>query len=89
MNKIYYDAVKQLEVCDLSGVKSLEQINAEFNGNFVDITKDRINAAIASKAIVEANNEIESLIQSKIREQAISALKVEGKLDVDGKIVKP
>jgi hypothetical protein len=43
-------------------------------------------AAEVEKAGKEAT-EKESLIQSKMREQAISALKVEGKLTADGKMV--
>lgn len=43
---------------------------------------------IANKVAQAAHQELESLIQAKVREQAITALKAEGKLDKDGKIVK-
>lgn len=43
---------------------------------------------IAEQAKLAKEKETEDLIQAKIREQAISALKVEGKLDNDGKLVK-
>jgi hypothetical protein len=43
---------------------------------------------IAAEETAKEESEKESLIQAKIREQAITALKVEGKLDKDGKIAK-
>jgi hypothetical protein len=36
----------------------------------------------------KAKQDTEALIQAKMREQAIMALKAEGKLDADGKIKK-
>ncbi len=40
-NKIYFDTNKNMEVCDISGLKTVEQINKEFKGNFTDVTKER------------------------------------------------
>jgi hypothetical protein len=51
----------------------------------VNIPKKELDDA--KKALEEKQAE-ERLIQDKIREQAISALKVEGKLDDKGKIAK-
>ena len=87
MTKIYYDKEKKLEVQDLSGVKSLVDINFEFNGNFEDITAKREEEAKnAPKPPEPVVDEAEVLIQAKIRELAIEALKVEGKLDELGAI---
>ena len=87
-NKIYVDVVKNLEVCDLSGAKTLDQINSEFGGNFIDVTAERKLKENQNK---EANIKItkkEELIQAKLREQAIAELKKEGKLDANGAIVE-
>ena len=46
---------------------------------------DRIAAEQAKQKEAE---DTEKLIQEKIREQAISALKLENKLNVDGKLIK-
>lgn len=88
MNKIYFDAVKKLEICDVSGQKALEQINSEFQGAFVDVTAARLAKAEADKIAAQAIAEKEKLISDKMRAQAIGALQAEGKLDLSGNIVK-
>jgi hypothetical protein len=87
-NRIFVDIEKKLEVVDMDGVKTPEQINEEFKGDFKDITTERKAKEEVNKIIVKENAEKEALIQAKIREQAISELKKEGKLDNDGNVVK-
>ncbi|MDD5692243.1 MAG: hypothetical protein PHP10_03595 [Candidatus Omnitrophica bacterium] len=41
MKKYFYDAIKHIEVVDLAGEKTIEQINTEFNGNFTETTKQQ------------------------------------------------
>ena len=53
--------------------------------NLVPISQAELNAR--TKATQEKQN-AERLIQDKIRQRAIDALKAEGKLDAEGKIVK-
>ena len=93
MNRIYFDTVKNLEVCDVSGIKPLEQLKKDFNApNLADITADRMAKTASDKTAAEAKAAIEApkekLIAEKIRAQAITALKAEGKLDAAGDIIK-
>ena len=73
---------------DISGKKTIEEINSEFKGNFVDVTAEKkaklAQDNIASNAVAEK----ETLIQDKLEEQAIVDLKSEGKLDESGNVVK-
>lgn len=91
-NRIYFDVGKNLEVCDLNGEKTIEQINKEFNGNFTDITAEKKAIEEQNEIITQKKAEIENLIQAKIIEQqrteAIAELKKEGRLDEEGNIVK-
>jgi len=87
-NKIYFDTAKNLEVVDLSGVKTIQQINSSFHGNFTDVTSQRKLSEKQSENQQKIITDKEKLIQDKIREQAIATLKVEGKLDSSGNIVK-
>ena len=73
-----YEGIKPLEL-ETRPIPAL----AELEAVWPEIEADRMAAEEAAK--IEA--ETESLIQAKIREQAISALKVEGKLTFDGKMV--
>jgi len=86
--KIYYDAIQNKEVVDVSDNKTIAEINSEFSGNFSDVTKIRADKALADKLKSEEEAVKENLIQAKIRQQAIDALKIEGKLDNDGNINK-
>ena len=88
MNKIYFDSKRNLEVCDVSGAKTLEQIKREFNcPDLVDVTAEREAQAEANKLVAKETNDKEALIRAKMREQAIAELKKEGKLDTEGKMV--
>jgi hypothetical protein len=80
------------EIIDVSGVKPIEQISAEFNKPVENLvltpeyvapvpTQEELDAITAEKAK-------EDLIQAKVREFAISELKKDGKLDEDGNVVK-
>ena len=80
MNKIYFDKAKNHEVVDFSGKKTLKQINSEFKGNFVDVTKEREAKMIQNEKERKAINERENLIKDKTRELAISELGKEGKI---------
>jgi hypothetical protein len=73
-----YDGIKphELETRPIPTLKELEAI-------WPVIEAERIAADDDAKAEAEK----EALIQAKMREQAITALKVEGKLTVDGKLV--
>jgi hypothetical protein len=85
-NRIYYDNVKNIEVVDVSNAKTLTQINAEFGGNFIDVTMDRAEALAAQVASQATAKQTEQLIQNKMRELAISALQSDGSLDSNGVI---
>lgn len=85
MNRIYFDAVKNLEVCDVSGIKDIEQLKKAFNAPaLTDVTTERANKAASDKAAAEAAAAIEAprekLIQEKIRAMAITELQKEGKI---------
>ena len=58
-NKIYYDYDSKKEVCDLSGAKTIQQINSEFNGNFIDITAER--KLIEVQNAIDAENKIKDI----------------------------
>ncbi len=84
-NKIYVG--NGFEICDLSGVKNIEQLKRDFNcPDLVDVTAERVAKEEANKLVVKENADKEALIQAEIREQAIATLKAKGNLDVDGKI---
>ena len=87
MNKIYFDTKQNKEVVDLSGLKTIEQINREFNGDFVDITQEREDMDAQNVVLQRVDTDKEQLIQAKIRDIAIEALVAEGKLDVNGKVI--
>jgi hypothetical protein len=72
-----YEGIKPHEL-ETKPIPSL----AELEAVWPQIEAERIAAEEAAKEEAEK----ESLIQAKMREQAIAALKVEGKLTVDGKI---
>ena len=79
-NRVYVDNSKQLEVVDLSGLKTLEQINAEFKGNFIEVTTERKVKEEADKIVADELSAKKDLIATKLRELAIKELKFEGKL---------
>jgi len=70
-NKIYYDEGKKIEVCDVSGIKTLAQINIEFNGNFRDVTAEREIKIEQNK--LEAKEK--SIQKENIREQKREEIK--------------
>lgn len=81
MQKIYFDAARKIEVCDLSGAKDIEQVKQEFNApGLVDVTAEREAKAAQDKAAQEVVSAREKLIQEKIREIAIAELVKEGKI---------
>ncbi len=69
-NKVYYDAVKNHEVIDVSGIKTITQINKEFNGNFTDITADKIAQRETNK-LVENENLKQKEVERQVKEKAI------------------
>ncbi len=69
-NKIFFDSNKKLEVCDVSGLKTTEQINKEFNGNFTDITKQR-NEKIEANKLLEKEKSKQKDIEKKQKEDSI------------------
>jgi hypothetical protein len=73
-----YDGIKphELETRPIPTLKELEAV-------WPVIEAERIAADDDAKAEAEK----ESLIQAKMREQAIATLKVEGKLTADGKMI--
>jgi hypothetical protein len=62
------------------------------DGVVVEYTPQELQQKVAEQETAKAEwlveQETESLIQAKIREQAITALKAEGKLTMDGKIAE-
>ena len=72
-----YEGIKP----DISETRPIPSL-AELEAVWPQIEAERIAAEEAAKEEAEK----ESLIQAKMREQAITALKVEGKLTADGKI---
>ena len=80
MEKYYFDKKKNLEVVDISGKKSIKQLNAEFKADLEDITKQRLDKITKDKKAQEIKNKEEALIQARMRELAIAELKKEGKL---------
>ena len=70
-----------LEIHDLSGKKTVEELKKEFNKTEItDITQE-YNAKIASGRLAgQEKTEKEKLIQDKMREMAISELIKEGKI---------
>lgn len=89
MKKIYRDDTSGLVVEDLSGLKSVEKINAEFNGNFVDVTPAPLTPEQEEAIKQERENRPENLIRKEekniLRVMAIEKLKKEGKLPDDYK----
>ena len=81
MQKIYFDAVKNLEICDVSGIKDIERLKKDFNApGLVDVTAEREAKIAAEDAAAKINAPKEKLISDKIRAMAIEALQKEGKL---------
>jgi hypothetical protein len=73
-NKIYVDSVTGLEICDCSGVKSIEQIGKEFNvSNLVDVTQERLDKAVQDAIDVQAQNDLDAQIKVQ-KDAAIDAL---------------
>ena len=72
-----YEGIKP----DISETRPIPSL-AELEAVWPEIEADRV----AAEEEVKIEAEMESLIQAKIREQAIEALKVEGKLTFDGKL---
>lgn len=66
-----------------AGYKEADIEEKEITSEEWDIMQSEINKPSPEQVKIQ---EKESLIQAKIREQAITALKVEGKLDENGKI---
>jgi hypothetical protein len=88
--KIYPDWKGSVAANSYKGIKPHELETrpiptlAELEAVWPQIEAERIAADDDAKAEAEK----ESLIQAKMRDQAIAALKVEGKLTADGKIAK-
>jgi len=84
-NKIYFDVIKNLEICDVSGIKNIEQLKKDFScPGLIDITAECEARAASAKAAAEARAAIEApiekLIAEKIRAMAIAELQKEGKI---------
>lgn len=78
-NKIYLKG--QIEIVDVSGLKSVPDLIREFGGNPSEYIEKVINPP--SKEYLDAKiaeAEQDKLIQDKIREIAVTELKKEGKL---------
>jgi hypothetical protein len=80
-------------VVDISGVKPLEAIAAEFGGtaqDWVDVTPlpPTAEEIAAKEAEQKAAAEKQALIQAKMEEIAKAELVAEGKLDENGDIIK-
>jgi hypothetical protein len=73
---------------DLSDFTDDNPVNYKFKDNKFIKNIDKIDREARAKEEAENNIKVDEMIQSKIREQAISELKKEGKLDDKGKIVK-
>ena len=74
MNKIYYDAEKNLEVVDVSGVKDIEQLEKDYNAKLIDVTDERNAKIETEKQEAEKGDE-----QKKIKKlSAIAKLKALG-----------
>ena len=58
MQKIYNDPKQQKEIVDVSGTKTLAEINAEFDGDFVDVTEDRHRAIAKEKQDADARKQV-------------------------------
>lgn len=87
MKKIYRDEVSGLVVEDLSGVKPIETINAEFKSQFVDITPPPLTKEQEEAIKKEKENQPENMIRREekniLRAMSIDKLKKEGKLPDD------
>ena len=73
---------------DLSDFTDDNPVNYKLKDNKFIKNIDKIDREARAKEEAENNIKVDEMIQSKIREQAISELKKEGKLDDKGKIVK-
>jgi hypothetical protein len=73
-NKIFYDDAQKKEVCDLSGKKTVEEINQEFNGDFTDITAEREQAKLDNIASIEAAKEAQKIEVSQKTEKIMQKL---------------
>lgn len=68
---IYFDAEKNLEVVDVSGQKTLGQINEEFKGKFADVTDERAKkieaVELAQKEKAEQKEALKKQKEEKLR----------------------
>jgi hypothetical protein len=72
--KVYYDAGKHYEVIDISGKKSIQEINTEYSGNYSDTTLAREHALELSNQDAEEKAQKEIEIQKVIRQMAIERM---------------
>jgi hypothetical protein len=94
-NKVY--RFNNKEVVDVSGIKTLEEISAEFGGtarDWIDVTPVPPTAEeiAAQEALAKKKSEREALIREKVEAIAVAELIKDGKLDEDGQVgveVKP
>jgi len=91
--KVYHDEGKGLTVNDISENKTIEQINEEFNGNFVDVTDEvlqdrkdkRDQAAIKTDEQLTEEKIVERMNKNS-RDQAVGELVAEEEIEEkDGK----
>lgn len=73
--KVYYDTSKNHEIIDISGQKSVVEINNKFGGNYLDITADREQALELSNQDAEKKAKEEMEIQKVIRQMALERIK--------------
>ena len=71
-NKYYFDAGQDREVVDVSGLKTLEQINFEKKGDFVDITAE-VKAKREADKIIEEETKLQKEIENKEKKEAIKS----------------
>lgn len=88
MNKTYQKG--DLQIVDVSGVKPIESIVAEFGGvaeDYVVVPEPVVIPPTQEELDAKAAEvEKEALIQAKVREIAVSELKKDGVLDESGAI---
>ena len=78
MNKIFYDKTRNLEIVDVSGMKSSEEIEASFGGgNYQSVeydTKDEVVVYENDNPVVKARDEIRAIKEKAASDKKDAAL---------------
>ena len=66
--KYYYDEKKKLKVIDVSGKKTLKQLNKEFDADLKDITEQEVKAnAEFENEEKEKDDKLNALVKEKLK----------------------